>query len=171
MANYLNDYPNPVLSDSTFFRQMKLYVESQHLRGRPYIGEYLDEKNGAWLMGDRERSRYYNHSTFNDLMITGIAGLRPQSDGSLIVNPLIPVGKWKFFCLDNVNYHGHAVTIVWDEDGQRYHQGKGMMLMVDEDGEVAPEIPNRLLLTDVSGEKTFILQLETDGSLSILEET
>ena len=47
----------------------------------------------------------------------------------------------------------------------------GMMLMVDEDGEVAPEIPNRLLLTDVSGEKTFILQLETDGSLSILEET
>ena len=131
MANYLNDYPNPVLSDSTFFRQMKLYVESQHLRGRPYIGEYLDEKNGAWLMGDRERSRYYNHSTFNDLMITGIAGLRPQSDGSLIVNPLIPVGKWKFFCLDNVNYHGHAVTIVWDEDGQRYHQGKGMMLMVD----------------------------------------
>lgn len=131
MANYLNDYPNPVLADSTFFRQMELYVESQHHRGRPYIGEYLDEVNGAWLMGDRERSRYYNHSTFNDLMITGIAGLRPQADGSIIVNPLIPAGKWKYFCLDNVNYHGHVITIIWDEDGQRYHQGKGMMLMVN----------------------------------------
>jgi hypothetical protein len=114
-----------------FFRQMELYVESQHHRGRPYIGEYLDEKNGAWLMGDRERSRYYNHSTFNDLMITGIVGLRPQEDGSIVVNPLVPQDKWKYFCLDGVNYRGHILTIIWDKDGQRYHQGSGLSLMVD----------------------------------------
>ena len=131
MANYINNYPSPVVSDSVFFRQMELYVESQHHRGRPYIGEYLDETNGAWLMGDRERSRYYNHSTFNDLMITGIAGLRPQADNSIVVNPLVPKGKWDYFCLDNVNYHGHVITIIWDKDGQRYHQGKGLMLLVD----------------------------------------
>lgn len=46
----------------------------QHHRGRPYIGEYLDEVTGYWLKGDQERSRYYNHSTFNDLMITGLIG-------------------------------------------------------------------------------------------------
>lgn len=131
MANYLNDYPNPILTDSTFFHQMELYVESQHHRGRPYIGEYLDEKNGAWLMGDRERSRYYNHSTFNDLMITGIAGLRPQADGSIVVNPLIPKGKWDYFCLDGIRYHNHILTIVWDKNGQRYHQGCGLSLMID----------------------------------------
>lgn len=131
MANYINNYPSPVVNDSVFFRQMELYVESQHHRGRPYIGEYLDETNGAWLMGDRERSRYYNHSTFNDLMITGIAGLRPQADGSIVVNPLVPKGRWDYFCLDNVNYHGHVITIIWDKDGQRYHQGKGLMLLVD----------------------------------------
>lgn len=131
MANYINNYPAPVVNDSVFFRQMELYVESQHHRGRPYIGEYLDETNGAWLMGDRERSRYYNHSTFNDLMITGIAGLRPQADGSIVVNPLVPKGRWNYFCLDNVNYHGHVITIIWDKDGQRYHQGKGLMLLVD----------------------------------------
>ncbi len=151
LANYLNEHlagsgdgsltqsveaagvrePSP---DPTFFRQMELYVESQHHRGRPYIGEYLDETNGAWLMGDRERSRYYNHSTFNDLMITGICGLRPQADGSIVVNPLMPQDQWPYFCLDGVSYRGHILTIIWDQDGQRYHQGTGLMLMVD--GEV-----------------------------------
>ena len=132
LANYLNDYPAPhVVADSVFFRQIELYVESQHHRGRPYIGEYLDEKNGAWLMGDRERSRYYNHSTFNDLMITGIVGLRPQDDGSIVVNPLLPDNQWDYFCLDGVNYRGHVLTIIWDKDGQHYHQGSGLILLVD----------------------------------------
>ncbi len=128
LANYLNSLgtvPNE------FFRQMERYVESQHHRGRPYIGEYLDETNGSWLMGDRERSRYYNHSTFNDLMITGICGLRPQIDGSIVVTPLVPQDKWDYFCLDGVSYRGHCLTIIWDKDGQRYHQGTGLTLMVD----------------------------------------
>lgn len=131
MINYINNYPQPVVGKETFFKQMKLYVESQHHRGRPYIGEYLDETNGAWLMGDRERSRYYNHSTFNDLVITGIAGIRPQADGSVEINPLVPAGQWPYFCLDNVNYHGHTLTVIYDHDGQRYHQGKGLILLVD----------------------------------------
>jgi hypothetical protein len=114
-----------------FFHQMQLYVESQHHRGRPYIGEYLDEQTGAWLMGDRERSRYYNHSTFNDLIITGICGLRPQQDGSIVVCPLVPQNQWDYFCLDGVSYRGHMLTIIWDRDGQHYHQGTGLTLMVD----------------------------------------
>ena len=134
LANYLNNRNTPSTQnhlENAFFRQMQLYVESQHHRGRPYIGEYLDETNGAWLMGDRERSRYYNHSTFNDLIITGICGLRPQADGSIVVNPLVPKGQWNYFCLDGVNYRGHVLTIIWDKDGQRYHQGTGLTLMVD----------------------------------------
>jgi len=130
LANYLNRGGKEI-ADSIFFQQMERYVESQHHRGRPYIGEYLDEKNGAWLMGDRERSRYYNHSTFNDLMITGICGLRPQADGSIVVNPLVPQDQWAYFCLDGISYRGHVLTIIWDKDGQRYHQGTGLILMVD----------------------------------------
>ena len=116
---------------AVFFGEMKKYVESQHHRGRPYIGEYLDETNGAWLMGDRERSRYYNHSTFNDLVITGIVGLQPQADGSIVVNPLLPKDTWDYFCLDGISYHGHILTIIYDKDGQRYHQGKGLTVLVD----------------------------------------
>lgn len=131
MANFMNNYPQTVLTDSVYFHQMERYVESQHHRGRPYIGEYLDEVTGYWLKGDQERSRYYNHSTFNDLMITGLIGLRPRMDNTVEVNPLIPEGKWDYFCLDNVLYHGRNLTILWDKDGSRYQRGKGLHIYVD----------------------------------------
>jgi len=131
MANYLNDYSNPVITDSLYFAEMEKYVQSQHKRGKPYIGEYLDETTGYWLKGDQERSRYYNHSTFCDLVITGICGLRPRADQTLEVRPLLPDGKWDYFCLDNVSYHGHNVTIVYDRYGTRYHVGKGLRVYVD----------------------------------------
>ena len=131
MANFMNNYPQTVLTDSVYFHQMERYVESQHHRGRPYIGEYLDEVTGYWLKGDQERSRYYNHSTFNDLMITGLIGLRPRMDNTVEVNPLIPEGRWDYFCLDNVLYHGRNLTILWDKDGSRYQRGKGLHIYVD----------------------------------------
>lgn len=131
LANYLNATENPVVTDSTWFRQMELYVESQHHRGKPYIGEYLDEVTGYWLKGDQERSRYYNHSTFGDLVITGVVGLRPRADDTIVVRPLVPDGKWDWFCLDNVPYHGHDLTILWDKYGDRYHRGKGLRVLVD----------------------------------------
>jgi hypothetical protein len=131
LANYMNNYPEPVVSDSTYFRLMELYVESQYHRGRPYIGEYLDETTGYWLKGDQERSRYYNHSTFNDLIISGLIGLRPRPDNILEINPLIPQNKWEWFCLDNVSYHGKNITVVWDKTGDKYKQGKGFYILVD----------------------------------------
>ncbi len=149
LANYLNTEENPVVTDSTYFAQMKRYVESQHHRGRPYIGEYLDEVTGYWLKGDQERSRYYNHSTFNDLVITGLVGLRPRNDNTIEVNPLVPEGEWDWFCLDNVPYHGRNVTILWDKDGQRYHKGSGLRVYVD--GKEVGHAPSleRLVCKDV----------------------
>jgi hypothetical protein len=131
MANLMNNYKQSVVNDSVYFRLMELYVESQYYRGRPYIGEYLDEKTGYWLKGDQERSRYYNHSTYNDLVITGLVGLRPRADNTIEVNPLIPENKWAWFCLDNVSYHGKLVTIIWDKDGSKYKKGKGLSVWVN----------------------------------------
>lgn len=149
LANYLNSTENPVVTDSTYFAQMKRYVESQHHRGRPYIGEYLDEVTGYWLKGDQERSRYYNHSTFNDLVITGLVGLRPRADNTIEVNPLVPEGEWDWFCLDNVPYHGRNISIIWDKDGQHYHQGSGLRVLVD--GKLVGHSPTlgRLVCKDV----------------------
>jgi hypothetical protein len=131
LANYLNNYPEPVITNATYFRLLELYVESQYYRGRPYIGEYLDETTGYWLKGDQERSRYYNHSTFNDLVISGLIGLRPRPDNTLEINPLIPESKWNWFCLDNVSYHGRNITVVWDKTGGKYGIGKGFRVLVD----------------------------------------
>ncbi len=131
MANLLNNYNQSYVDDSLYFRHMELYVESQYHRGRPYIGEYHDEITGYWLKGDQERSRYYNHSTFNDMIITGLVGLRPDKGNTLIINPLIPDGKWDWFCLDKVNYKGKIISVVWDKDGTRYSKGKGLMVFQD----------------------------------------
>ena len=131
MANLLNNYKQTVVADSVYFDQLETYVESQYYRGRPYIGEYLDEKTGYWLKGDEERSRYYNHSTFNDLVITGLVGLRPRADEILEINPLLPAGKWNWFCLDNVLYHNKIITIIWDKDGSKYKKGKGLSVWVN----------------------------------------
>jgi hypothetical protein len=131
MANRMNLPDNSALKDTTYFRHLERYVESQYHRGRPYIGEYLDETTGYWLKGDQERSRYYNHSTFNDLIITGLVGLRPRQDDIIEVNPLIPAGQWDWFCLDNVLYHGKILTIIWDKDGTHYRKGAGLTLLVN----------------------------------------
>lgn len=132
MANVLNNYSQKdVLNDSIYFKEMETYVQSQYYRGKPYVGEYLDEKTGYWLKGDEERSRYYNHSTFNDLIISGLIGLRPRADNVLEVNPLLPKDKWDWFCLDNILYHNRIITIVWDKNGDRYKRGKGFYILVD----------------------------------------
>ena len=57
MANLLNNYKQDYVADSNYFNLLNTYVESQYYRGRPYIGEYLDEKTGYWLKGDEERIR------------------------------------------------------------------------------------------------------------------
>ncbi len=131
MANLLNDYKQDYVTDSNYFALLNTYVESQYYRGRPYIGEYLDEKTGYWLKGDEERSRYYNHSTFNDLIITGLVGLRPRVDDVIEVHPLLPTNKWYWFLLDNVKYHNKIVTIVWDKTGLKYKKGKGLSIFVN----------------------------------------
>lgn len=131
LANYLNSADLCAVGKEDYFDHLTRYVESQHHRGRPYIGEYLDETTGYWLKGDQERSRYYNHSTFCDLIITGLCGLRPAPDDTLEINPLLPPGRWPWFCLDGVSYHGHDITVIWDETGARYHRGPGLTVLVD----------------------------------------
>jgi hypothetical protein len=144
MANMINNNDQKVVTKDDYFDLMQTYVESQYYRGRPYIGEYLDDSTGFWLKGDAERSRYYNHSTFNDLIITGLVGLRPRADNIIEVNPLIPENTWKWFCLDKVMYHNKPVTIIWDADGTKYNRGKGLSVWAEGKKVAAAEHMQRL---------------------------
>jgi hypothetical protein len=116
-----------------YFEQLLAYARSHQLDGRAYIGEYLDETTGKWLItGPKaERSRFYNHSTFNDLVITGLLGLVPREDDVVEIDPLMPDDGWDWFCLDGVPYRGRSLTIVWDRTGERYDRGAGFSLWVD----------------------------------------
>ena len=131
LANVLREGAAAPVTVRDYMDAFLAYTHCQRFEGKPYIGEYLDEVTGQWLKGRQERSRYYNHSTFADLVITGLVGLRPRADETVEVHPLLPDGLWDWFCLDGANYHGRALTVVWDKDGKRYGRGQGLSVLAD----------------------------------------
>ena len=131
LANVLRSYPQDVVTARDYFDAFLTYVHSQQADGKPYIGEYLDETTGQWINGKAGRSRYYNHSTFADLLITGVVGFRPRADDTVEVQPLLPDGMWDWFCVDGVKYHAHMLTIIWDKDGKHYGRGRGLLVLAD----------------------------------------
>lgn len=82
----------------------------------------------GWLLekGGYERGKDYNHSTFNDLVITGIVGVDPDSD-TLVVKPNIPE-DWSYFKLSELNFKGKNYTIIYDKNGDKYGLGKGIII-------------------------------------------
>lgn len=130
LANLLNNYDNHSMAKEDYFDAFKTYAVSHEKNGKPFIGEYHDEKTGKWLK-DKPRSRYYNHSGFCDLVINDLVGLKPQQDNTIEVKPLIPEGTWDWFCLDQVQYHGRMLTILWDKTGEKYGRGKGFSILAD----------------------------------------
>ena len=131
MANLLDNYQQSVVTKADYFKLFSTYTLSQRKNGRPYIAEAANPDNGSWDGHDTFfHSEHYFHSGYTDLVITGLAGLRPRSDDSLEVAPLAPE-HWDYFALDNIAYHGHEVAIIWDRDGSRYHRGAGLTLLAD----------------------------------------
>jgi hypothetical protein len=151
MANVIRDYPQHEIDRADYFELLKTYTRSQRITlsdGRvvPWIDEDLDPDKGNWIARDRlielaknpanragpaARGQDYNHSSYNDLIITGLCGLVPGAGNQLVVHPLLPDRTWDWFCLDGVPYHGHSVTIVWDRDGKHFGRGVGLSVWVD----------------------------------------
>jgi hypothetical protein len=144
-ANLLNGPEPREVNSSDYLRLLSTYSHSQRIqtptgRSIPWIDEDLDADSGRWIARSiltslnelpKNRGRYYNHSGFADLVITGLIGLRPASGNEVIVNPLVPSDQWTYFALDNVPYHGHLLTILYDRDGHRYHRGTGFQVLCD----------------------------------------
>ncbi len=145
LANLLNHSTQTLLTRSDYFRLLRTYAHSQHIRlpdGRmiPWIDEDLDPDTDAWIARDiliaqhafpKNRGRYYNHSGFADLVITGLIGLRPQPGNEVVVHPLLPIDTWSYFALDGLPYHGHLLTIFYDRSGTRYQRGAGFQVVCD----------------------------------------
>lgn len=132
LSNLLTDYKSHgKMNSSVFYNEFHKYAMSHVMDGKTYLGEYQDEKTGYWLKGDHPRSRFYNHSGYTDLVISDLVGLKPADHNILEIHPLIPEDKWEWFCLDNVYYHGHYITVLWDKTGLKYGKGKGLRVYAD----------------------------------------
>ena len=113
--------------------------------GSGHLFENLHPDLGYWnnrqRMYDRNDTNQnmgddYNHSTYIDLILSGLLGIRPQEDGSLHINPLIPpMSRVSGFCADHVKVKdGKLLTVVWDRDGTLYHRygfGQGLTVLLD----------------------------------------
>jgi hypothetical protein len=139
LANAINNYRQGVVGKNEYFDTLKAYTRShRHTLDDGNTVSWLDESlnpdTGRWIMVGsfpRSRGRDYNHSTYCDLVITGLVGLRPRADDLVEVNPLVPDGGLEYFCLDNVRYHGRDLTIFWDKTGDRYGRGRGLRVLAD----------------------------------------
>ena len=81
---------------------------------------------------DKDRGKDYNHSTFLDLIIEGLVGLRAALSNLLVLHPLAD-STVSFFALDSVAYHGHNLSVFWDPQGTQWPKAgcKGLCLFVD----------------------------------------
>lgn len=151
-ANLLNNYHQSYFTKADYLKLLTTYSNS-HQRvdesgnSLPWIDENLNPFTGEWISrtrlktwkdgtwsaekGGEERGKDYNHSSFCDLIITGLVGIRPQEGNELVVNPLVPDNSWSYFCLDNLYYHGKKITVLYDQTGKRYRKGKGLIVFVD----------------------------------------
>lgn len=144
LANLLHQGPQRAITIEDYFKTFMIYARSHRLaladgRHIAFVDENLNPLTGEWHARSRKlkkhtfygRGDHYNHSGFADLLITGLAGLRPRDDSTVEVHPLIPDGAWDWFCLEGVPYHGRSLTILWDRTGTRFKRGAGLRLFVD----------------------------------------
>ena len=102
----------------------------------PWIDENKHPDKDEWLsreiirktpeMAKRfpcERGKDYNHSTFCDLVISGLVGFLPNGATGFSVDPLFPP-SWDYLVLENLRYHGQDVDIRW-------RRGKGLQVFVN----------------------------------------
>ena len=131
-ANLLNNYKNNnSFSKGNWYDLLKTYTKSQYKNGYPWVAEDLHPITGEWIV-DYDRSIHYNHSSYTDTVITGLAGIRPaDNDNAVVVNPLLEKGDLKYFMMENVSYRGHDLTVIYDEDGSHYGLQKGLLVYVD----------------------------------------
>jgi len=131
MANVLQNYPQKHLDRDDYAELLHTFAISHRKEGKPYIAEALNPLDGSWKGHDMQnRSEHYFHSGFNDLIITGLVGIQPSADDELTVKPLAPP-SWDYFALDQLHYHGHLLSLVWDRTGEHYKKGKGLQLFVN----------------------------------------
>lgn len=145
LANLLRGYTQIYLGKQEYYELLQTYTRSHWLSLKdgsriPWIDESLHPDTGEWVTravlqrkggAFKERGLAYNHSTYADHIISGLIGLQPRMDQTVLIDPLLPKHVWKYFCLEKLPYHGHDITVLYDLDGRHYGRGAGLRLLVN----------------------------------------
>ncbi len=132
LQNCINNYPNGEKYKSLYIDILLRYARS-HTRTRedgsvvPWIDEVrhplCDDWSSRTLLKKRgwqegaggvERGKDYNHSTFCDLVISGLLGVH-EENGQLAVTPNIP-DNWDYFTLSNLSFRGKTYKISYKRE-------------------------------------------------------
>lgn len=145
LGNLLNNYNQTVVSKTDYLEELRRYTKLHYNNDKLDLEEDYEPDKPGPIVG-LPRSHHYFHSGYNDLIISGLVGIRPQADDSIVINPMLPADSdISYFRLQDIAYHGHDIAIQWDSDGSHYGQGAGLKLEVD--GEKVASAPSLDRLT------------------------
>ena len=134
MANLLHGGGAGPVRRTDYIRLLRQYTQLHYQGERLDLEEDYHPDTGKPIVG-LARSHHYFHSGYADLILGGLAGIRPQAGDSLVVDPLLPpAGDGQalgWFRVQDVPYHGHRVAVTWDADGRHYGRGRGLSVDVD----------------------------------------
>ncbi|MDM3870064.1 hypothetical protein QSV34_01715 [Porticoccus sp. W117] len=169
-ANFVRNYAPVETRDdwqAKYFDYLQEYVELHRSRGTKEtgyedswaIGEYYlpvtstgyaKEGNKDTRLGQMGGEIDYNHSSFNDIIISDLLGFKASHKPEFTIAPLVPENKWNDFYLGNVLYHGREIDVIWKKDWDSGKQGQqpGLVVLVDnEPSACAPSLNSEINVT------------------------
>ena len=103
-----------------------------------WIDEVMHPFTGRWSARDQlkktgretiggviERGKDYNHSTFCDLVLSGLLGIRRNENGELTAEPVLPA-SWDHFLVTGLTREN--VSVLYDKTGNYYGCGAGLQI-------------------------------------------
>ena len=125
VIEYLHTADAPKITAEEFMRLLLTYAYSHRdTDGTPCLDENMDPDTGIWLAReimrnwnrpgkDATRGQHYNHSSFIDLVMTGICGIRPAEGDRLVIHPLGT--SLDSFAATEIHYHSHIIDVQWNK--------------------------------------------------------
>lgn len=138
-ANYLRYYkPTVTQTDRSLLMDYVNKLAMMHGRKDKNIGEWYIPSNGEEFGGVKD----YFHSTFPDIIISDILGVKPTLEGSLSISPLLTESTWNHFYLGELSIHGKLLDIAWKRDWEPQKKGNQQALKIWVDGKLVSKTKN-----------------------------
>ncbi|WP_278235718.1 discoidin domain-containing protein [Isoptericola sp. AK164] len=126
----------------------------------PNQSEYYANWNPDTQSYSRVNPNHVMLGNMNYIYVEDMGGIQPRSDDKIELWP-IDLG-YDHFMVNNLRYHGHDLTIVWDPDGSHYGLGEGYSLFVDGERKAAADGLGRFVYDPAAHEV-----VESDDGLTV----